>query len=252
MRKWSHNCDINWLRARQKVVTATELKELKAAYDKATKAELFGDKVNTKVAGLWAEKQATDLDTYSSGPAARGHILESYAVAECNNMLGTKFVWWDDFLISSGFVGFSPDALDVPQPLDTYSCHYSELANQPEHMLEIKSYGPKNHVASCLTKHGSHQERWQLAGAMLVCPTIKDACLFFYNPDLAHACHPVIYERADLESEIDTLREIQAWVYKQFALCDQQLPGGLRLYTEEDIYKEFQEEQRLDSAFAIK
>lgn len=252
MGRWEHNCDPAWLQARKKYVTATELRDLRATYNKATKAELACEKVNKTVAGLWADKQASEIVTYSSGPAARGHILEGYAVEECNKIMDTKFVWWDDTLIHSGFLAFSPDALDIPQPLDSVSHHYSELREQPRHMLEIKSYGHKNHAVSCMTKLGSHHERYQLAGAMLVCPTIEDAVLFFYNPDMKHACHPFLYTRKDLEKEIEELREIQGWVHKQFQLCASELAPTGHIYTEQDIYNEYLEAQRLDASFTIK
>lgn len=251
MRSWSHKVSPAWLLARREVVTATELRDLRAAYKKATVAQKKGLAINETVAGLWAEKHSLEVDPFSSGAAARGHHLEPYAVQEFNESYQTMY-HWDDCIITDGFLGFSPDAMDVVQA-ESYGVkvHYSELSEQPTSILEIKSYSAKNHIKSCITEKEKLPERFQLAGAMAACPYIEEAYLIFYNPSHEVGKHVVHYTREELQEEIKEIRELASWVRLQFKACDNRLVSCRTSFTEDAIYKDYLEEQRLDSGFAI-
>lgn len=252
MRSWSHKVSPAWLLARREVVTATELRDLRTAYKRATVAEKKGVKVNETVASLWAEKHSLEVDPYSSGAAARGHHLEPYAVQEFNESY-QEMHHWDDCLITDGFLGFSPDAMDVKQD-QSYGVkeHYSELKESPKAILEIKSYSPKNHIKSCITSKEKLPERYQLAGAMAVCPSIEEAYLFFYNPSHEVGKHVVHYTREELQEEIKEVRELASWVRLQFQACDNILVPCRTSFTEDSIYKDYSEAQQLDNNFTIR
>lgn len=241
--QWYHLVDEDWLKARHSVVTATELRDLRSAYKKATKAELAGTAINQTVAGLWAEKRSKKVDPGSSGAAARGHIMEPWAIEEFNERLGTEFVHYDDFLIRNGGMGFSPDAMDVPCENKGVLCDVGELVNKPRAILEIKSYQEKNHVKAILTQPKFLPERYQLAGAMLVCPTIEAAYICFYNPNCEIGFGWKRYTREDLEAEIDELRELYSWVLKQFAAIEKQASFWPETnVSEETIYSKWLED----------
>lgn len=252
MRQWSHKVSPAWLLARRSVVTATELRDLRTTYKRATVAEKKGVKINEVTAGLWAEKHSLEVDPYSSGAAARGHHLEPYAVQEFNESY-PEMHHWDDCIITDGFLGFSPDAMDVEQD-ESYGVkvHYSELVGQPTSILEIKSYSAKNHIKSCITPKAKLPERFQLAGAMAVCPSIEEAYLIFYNPSHEVGKFVVHYTREELQEEIKEVRELAAWVRLQFQACDNKLVPCRTSFTEDAIYKDYLEAEQLDSNFAIR
>ena len=249
-KQWSHKVNPAWLMARKKVVTATELRDLRTAYKKATVAQKKGVAINETVASLWAEKHSLEVDPYSSGAAARGHNLEPYAVQEFNESYPDMY-HWDDVILVDGFLGFSPDAMDVPQADDLgVSEHYSKV--QPTAILEIKSYAAKNHIKSCITPKEKLPERFQLAGAFAVCPSIETAYLMFYNPAHEVGKHVVTFTREELADEIAEIRELASWVRKQFQLCDNTLVKCRTTFTEDSIYKEYLDSQQLDNNFTIR
>ncbi len=247
-RMWKHEVNEKWLEARKNFVTATEMRDLLPKFNKATKMELAGTKVNEYCLALWAEKHEAGADPASFGAAARGHVLEPYAVQEFNDLVGqpVKFQWADDFLIHDGFLSFSPDAMDVPQPKGAVTSHYSELEQKPEHILEIKSYSAKNHIKALLTDKNKLPERYQLAGAMSVCPSIETATIFFYNPSCSCAWHHKVYTRDDLEVEIQDLRLVSTWVRRQFNLIASLVPNNKTSISEEQIYQNYLETIQVD------
>lgn len=113
-RSWSHNVGELWLAARREHLMASEVKNLITDY-KRIKAGKIKLPNALQFAKVYGSKMNCDIDTSSFGAMARGHIMEPYAVEEYNRINGTKFYQWDDKLITRGIVGFSPDAMDIPQ-----------------------------------------------------------------------------------------------------------------------------------------
>lgn len=110
-------------------------------------------------------------------------------------------------------LGFSPDAMNVQQQVQIEACvgiennklydaKGIENESMPTEILEIKSYGADRHVTCVFTEKMKHKERYQIATAMLVCPTINYGNLIFYNPSCQEPIHTVRYSREDLEEEI--------------------------------------------------
>lgn len=252
--KWRHQCAPEWLEARKDVITATELIDLVPKWHKANAAN--NHKIDP-IWELWAEKSSTqEPDTASWDWAARGHCMEPYAVDDWNKHVGPeKMYHWDDIVIKNGPVGFSPDALDIMPPWmacpgkDNFSLAYyggrlvgdGFTCEGPKKLLEIKSYAPKKHILKCLGK-GDHNERWQIAVAMMVCDTIESGELVFYNPSL-QSCQlmPVRYTRDGLAKEIDMLKNTLEWYLEGVKRIESELGNGLGYesdYTEKQIWEE--------------
>lgn len=231
--QWHHSVSAKWMQARKSVVTATELRDLRTAYKKLDPAE-----INSVFAGLWAEKHSTLVDTGSSGAAARGHILEPYAVAEASKILGKKFFHWDDALVANGFLGCSPDALDIPQSTSKVKLTPGEV-EQARELLEIKSYSPKTHIQTVLKDKMDCDERWQIAGAFAVMPELEQAHLVLYNPSHVVGCHVKTYARQDLQHEISTIKDIYRAYLDQASLIESKLEPLYHKtqWTETDIWE---------------
>lgn len=245
-RDWKHNVSEVWLLARQPYLTASEILGLIPEYKriKKGKVELFRSPV---FARLYGEKQSLDVDPESRGPAARGHVLEPYAVDEANRIIGKqRFYWWDDRIITDRPIGFSPDGLDVP-PLGgtrikvdkTQLISKSEKIPGPTSMLEVKCYQAGKHFQCKLAASYGRllDERWQIACGMAVCPTITEGWLVFYAPQ----CRDVFmhrYSRIDLMEEIEIVREI-AEMWFSFEKHMDLLPSQPPSKTEDEIYREY-------------
>ena len=154
-RRWSYEAGLDWVLARRLYLTATDmvslLPELKRVRKGGLKESEYG-KYSPACAGIWAEKTAnTEPDLFApSNDAARGHVLEPYAVKEFNRLTNDSLHPWDDMLIvdEERKIGFSPDALSIEQPIEYGGViPASSLKDEylVEKMLEIKCYGPKHH-----------------------------------------------------------------------------------------------------------
>lgn len=216
--KWFHKVSLDWLRARQGHLTASDVRKLLPV----TKT---GRKRNVTDLDRWqvlASKMVhlTEVDCESTGAAARGHILEPYAIEFFNENIGVvhdEFLnHWDDVLLIKdnvdGTLAFSPDACDVKQPGDYLGL--SELyVPEIRYIGEVKCYGADRHYACGHTPKDELEERWQVAAAMAVQDTIDHAWLIFYNPSLADQMYVVRYDRSELADEITICLEIeQDWL----------------------------------------
>lgn len=198
---WEHRCSLDWLKKRQGYLTASEAARL-LPYTKTGRPRKITTNDYFK---LWLEKKVdlTEEDTLSTGAAARGHLLEPYAVEEFNRITKKNFYHWDDVLSTDESVlcGASFDAANVP-------CGEKGATE----ILEIKSYGVKKHIDSITMKMLDHEERWQLAFAMALFDDIELGHLLFYNPSLRSTAsyHLETYARNVLKFEIDEMKEIIA------------------------------------------
>lgn len=214
MTKWKHKTDLGWMMARQECLTATDIKDLLPVTKTGRKRTVTED----AYIGVLAHKLCvlTEDDCMSYGLAARGHILEPYAVDLYNTLaMGKedKLHHWDDAtIVRKPFVkyslGFSPDALDIPQPPNVGG--YMLSVDNVKHIGEVKSYSSSKHLICANTPKEDLEERWQVATAMAVCPSIEQADLLFYNPSMPKdMLYVVEYSRSDLAGEIDTVLEVE-------------------------------------------
>lgn len=213
--KWEHKCSLEWLRARQKCLTATDIKDL-LPFTATGRARKITEEDYIKV---FSHKMAllTEDNCYSFGAAARGHILEPYAVQMFNNtgVSLIEFKHWDDVVIKGdSCLGFSPDACNINQPIKEGLLQANDIVGL-NRILEIKSYGVEKHILKGRTPQKELEERWQLATAMAVCEDICAASIVFYNPSVGHQMFIAAFDRFDLKDEIETVLEIEH-NYKKF------------------------------------
>ena len=222
MTKWFHKCSLEWLKARQHYLTATDVKELLPVTKTGRKRSVGWENYMKVLASK--KVNLTEADCVSTGAAARGHILEPYAIDRYNEEdFGGRWLFhWDDILIAK-FVpfglAFSPDALDKKSDSNVWIKDSEGNTNTtitvgsgpfgPNVLGEVKSYSPERHMLCGYTPKGELEERWQLATAMAVCDTIDEAFLLFYNPSMQDQLYIVDYARTDLSNEIATVLEIE-------------------------------------------
>lgn len=208
MTKWFHTCNKDWLLARQRFLTATDVKDL-LPVTKTGRKRTVGDDSYWKVMARKLVNITPD-DCVSTGAAARGHILEPYAIDEFNfaEICEQKLYHWDDALVTKTSVSpyglaFSPDAMSIE--------HNGELlvkTNVPLTIAEVKSYSAERHLICGHTDKMELEERWQIATAMATCD-VEEAYLIFYNPSLAAQLFVVHYDYEDLEREIDIVLDVE-------------------------------------------
>jgi hypothetical protein len=238
--KWDHKASTDWLKARQSVLTATDIESLVPAYKKYLKAG--GSEIPPAFAGLWAEKTYEgELNPYSTGAAARGHIMEEYAIESYNRQPEKyhcqHYNYWDDALIYANGVGFSPDGLDVCQSIGSPMLPVSEV--NPRYLVEVKSYSPGVHMQTYLKYPVDLKERLQVAPAFHVCPTLEEACVLFYCPDARISMFTRYYDRVELEEELELVAGIVD-AYQKIEKELNDIPAGLEsLFTEQEIYDEY-------------
>lgn len=205
---WKHKCSLDWLRERQRYLTATDVKSL-IPVTKTGRPRKITDMERLKVR---ASKMVTltEEDCWSYGAAARGHLLEPYAIDALNDYLvdcgATRqmFFHWDDELIHvpGSVLAFSPDAMDIPQ-------HVSNGAT-PHAIAEVKCYSTERHLMTGFTPKSQIEERWQIATAMATLDSIDYAYLVLFDPRLDddYRLFVIMYERHDLRDEIDTIYNV--------------------------------------------
>ena len=261
MTKWFHKCDLEWLKARQVCLTATDVKEL-LPFTKTGRKRTIDDETYLKVL---SRKMAyiSDDDCISTGSAARGHILEPYAIKAFNDsgVYPATLYHWDDVVITRDMhqylgLAFSPDALGFEQV--NYERNYAFPVISPNQITdnkikvigEVKSYYPEKHLTSGYTPHGKHEERWQLATAMAVCDDIDEAYLIFYNPSLVLQLFVFVYTRADLQSEIETVLEVEdnwlMWFDNMYPTLPTSFIGTGAIDEEQRIIKEIVKKEELN------
>ena len=246
--EWKHKCSLKWLQERQKYLTATDIKSL-IPVTKTGRPRKITDMDRLKV---WAKKQVTltEEDCWSYGAAARGHLLEPYAIDALNDwLIGTgrasrqTFFHWDDEVIHEpgSYLAFSPDAMDIPQ-LHNPDTTVHQIA-------EVKCYSADKHVATGYTPSREIEERWQIATAMATLDTIEQAFLVLFNPSIETCRLFVIpYNRWDLKSEINAIKVVE----NEWNTFLDELPEPPGAYTsldgldEADIIDELERAQRLN------
>lgn len=250
--RYEHNVSLSWLRARQRVITASDVRKMLPDLKRLESGKLRLEQCRSfaKVLGVKTNR-FPDVDAPSSA-AARGHFLESYAVTQWNTANADEVMWhWDDFLLTSASgLGFSPDALDVPQPAGTermVATDGSFDGVMPTRLLEVKCYEDGAHWQRKLDQVAGveHEERWQVAVAMCVCPSIKSGTVMWYAPQ-CDDWFSKTYVRADLAEEMETTeRMIERW--REFFDMMRSSPHAGTMLTEEDLRNAYLAERMLDA-----
>lgn len=207
--EWYHKANEKWLAARRDVITATELIDLRPKMKRMAERYRTGKDVHPNFAAVWGRKHSsTPDDPTSFGAAARGHIMEPYAVEEFNRRTGLELHHWDDVIITNDDLGYSPDAFDVPCPhCNAGSMEFKGMHNKPEVLGEIKSYGIEHHYMCMVADKMKLPERYQIAAGMLCCPSVKTGYLILYCPQAKHGIVWRSYSRAELDDEIAELSQ---------------------------------------------
>lgn len=212
--QWKHKVSLAWMEARQRYLTATEAKSL-LPFTKTDRKRTVTDDDYFKILSSKMVKIMDD-DCWSYGPAARGHILEPYAIEAYNEWARHNdkpvMFHWDDLIYPNEFkqLAFSPDALNIA-PLDE---------SAPTALAEVKCYGADRHLATAYTYKMKLDERWQIAVALAVEENIDTAFLVLFNPSMKDKKLFIIeYSRKDLANEIDIIDKIaNRWrTYKMYA-----------------------------------
>lgn len=249
---WVHKCDLEWLKSRQRYLTASDIKSL-LPVTKTGRPRSVGEQEYLKV---MASKMTTltEEDCMSYGVMARGHILEPYAIDALNTMLVEQqgaeehelFYWWDDQLVATPgrAIAFSPDAMNIPMDDDV---------SMPTAIAEVKSYDPARHLATAYMPKDQIEERWQIATAMALLESIDHAYLVLFNPKMRYRKTFVIrYDRADLQKEIDIILQVEKdWVEfrENGPLTRRPANGAIHSHhggNEETIIREIEERERLN------
>lgn len=247
--KWEHKCDLDWLRKRQRFLTASDIKKL-LPVTATGRPKIVSDLDRIKI---MSNKMVTltEEDCMSYGAAARGHILEPYAIDALNQMLfaitgkDEEFFWWDDEIVSlpGRAIAFSPDAMNVPMGSD----------ESPTAIAEVKSYGTEKFLATAYMPKDRIEERWQIATAMALLDSIERGHLVLFNPKMKHCKTFVIeFDRLELEHEIEiTLSVEEDWKkFVESGPLHKRPPSGAICSSigksEIEIMKEIETRQRLN------
>ena len=206
---WKHTCDLAWLAKRQQYLTASDVRKLipltAGGRKKVIKDADYISVMSTKMVLLDPD------DCVSYGAAARGHLLEPYAIAECNRILAehkikTHLYHWDDEIVTDGNrrLAFSPDAMSIPMhDIDPKTAG-------PLVIAEVKSYNAERHLQTAYMDKGEMEERWQIATAMAVLDNIKDAYLVLFNPKMkVRKTFVIHFTREDLKEEIEMILQVE-------------------------------------------
>lgn len=255
-RIWEHDVDEEWLRQRKLHLMASEIKGLVSDQNKLDERKIPDVLHARQFVKLYGEKSSVEVDTLSRGPAARGHWMEAPAIKEYMLAKPSRKVHlWDDKLIYRGRLGFSPDALDIPQVPGTSIMVDSdgrliggdmEAYNPPTSMVEVKSYDAGNHFLrmSMVQRHEQLDEVWQVAAAMVVCPSIERADLMFYAPQ-ANSMFTVTYHRSFMTRQMEMVKRIvESWarLNDEFSHI-----GRMTTITEEQVYQGYLASKILES-----
>ena len=204
--EWKHKCSLEWLQERQKYLTASDIKRLLPVTATGRPRKVTDiDRLKVMSSKMI---ELTEEDCMSFGAAARGHILEPYAIMALNNMLvrlhsREKFYWWDDQVIHmpNRSLAFSPDAMNVPQ---------TKNWEAPSAIAEVKSYGIEKHLVTAYTPKDKIEERWQIATSMAVLSQIDHAYLVLFNPKcIDRKAFIIHFDRSELENEIEIILQIE-------------------------------------------
>ncbi len=199
MTEWRHECSLDWLKARQCFLTASDVHSLLPFTATGRKRKVDSSTYLKLLASKW--KRLTQEDAISTGAAARGHMLEPEAVRAVNRIYPSVFKHWDDLLVYGNVrnLAYSPDAVDAEMPVPmTTELRVPGWPNEEVYVdsavhcdsfthtsiLEVKCYSPERHLDTMFMDKDKVEERWQLATAMAVDPNIMQAWLVLHNPDM--------------------------------------------------------------------
>lgn len=266
-RRWYHEVSAEWLKARQAVLTATDVAGLLPEYKRYLKAG-SPDVPTPGFSALWCRKHSdTYLDTGSAEAAARGHIMEPYAIDSWNQQAVPTFYHWDDCIICKDIFGFSPDGMVVPQLTNDVSFNVTSdgkfmvAASQmhydtPSEVMEIKCYDPAQHMKAIVEDRMEHKELMQIAMSFVVLQNLEAVRLVWFCPGTPISMFTEKYTRDDLHDQIKWILEIgEVYLkcdrYWQKKISDE--PASLEAkVTEEEIYLRYLEEQGDGNVFILK
>lgn len=253
-REWRHEVSEQWLMSRRACLTASDVRKLLPDLRRVESGKI-GVLEAQQFAKVYGDKQSDDMDGMSFGAAARGHVMEPHAVDEYNAARydGPEMYAWDDKLITDGTLGFSPDSLNIAPMKGTrfksveadgeWRLQSAEGYHRPpKELLEIKSYDAGTHYQRIaqISAGIPLAERWQVATAMAVCPSIEAGSLMFYAPQ----CNSMAverYGRGDLEEEIEVVRKIgELWSSFRVLMDEAREEHESTTYkTEQEIYSRY-------------
>lgn len=232
---------MEWLQRRRGKLTASAIHSL-VPYTATGRPKKITDADMVKVFAKMQARPSED-DCISTGAAARGHIMEPYAIESFNQAVTweEKLFHWDDVCVYGDpskhpLLAWSPDALSVP--VDSFQL--------PLTMGEVKSYAADKHLLKALSDPMQLEERWQIATAMVVSPSINIAYLILFNPDMPAGMQLFYhrYTRLELKEEIKTVCEIEREMIDFIARCP--LPVGYNsIKTTKQIWEENQFDQEI-------
>lgn len=208
--QWQHQVSTEWLKARRHYLNSGDISKL---YPQAKKWRQ-GDPIPPNFIGLWFEKHMdSDLEPMSYGDMARGHLMEPYAIEDFNMQYMEHLYHWDDICIHNGVLSFSPDALDVEQPVIPEVDVDHTLFSAASASGEIKSYKAYHHGQCVLLPHDKQEELLQVAMSMKVLPNLEQAYLIHYCPGAPMSMRVDVYTREDFQNwgqfdKIDTVAEL--------------------------------------------
>lgn len=242
---WYHEVSLEWLKERQKYLTASDIKDLLPVTATGRKRTV----TNKDYLKVWARKQKylTRDDCITTGAAARGHLLEPYAIEEFNKMQFSGYMYhWDDKIVYNGSLAFSPDALNINRD-GQISYRYDEIIDAG-FLAEIKSYNIESHYLKAVEDKENLEERWQAATAFAVCPQLQEGYLILFNPSCNNKLFIHQYSRQDLKDEIQIVKKISK-DYKEY--CTNALEAKAysmfsRENLEEEIIKDIEAKQKLN------
>lgn len=252
--KWMHKCNLGWIKARQSCLTASDIIEL-IPVTKTGRKRTITDETYLKV---YARKLVTltEDDCVSTGAAARGHVLEPYAINLYNNVYATDTTLhhWDDVVVTRRphehlGLAFSPDAMDVPIPELNLGIPFVSANDDMKIIGEVKCYDPKHHMICGYTNKADLEERWQVATAMAVSNSIEQANIIFYNPSMDNQMYIAEYNRDDLAKEIEMILDVeQNWLswLKDFDKLDKHYLIKGTGWAEQDIIRDIIKKEELN------
>lgn len=214
---WRHVVDKEWMMARTHYLTASSIKNILPVTETGRKRSQAQIEANMlKIASSFATAYISNEDCVATGMAARGHLLEPIAIEEANKGANLGLYHWDDIILVNDLLGWSPDAMSIPQTKKT-ALYDIKLhgAPCPSSIGEVKSYGMEKHIASVYTDKEDCPERWQLAVGMALLKNCQFANLIFFNPDSTIRLAIKTYSRKDLEEEIQMVEEAET-SFKKF------------------------------------
>lgn len=271
-RRWYHEVSAEWLKARQGVLTATDVAALLPEYRRYSKAVSRdpgqADRIWPGFAALWCQKHSdTYLDTSAaSDAAARGHVMEPWVVEAWNKQASPTYYHWDDCIICNGILGFSPDAMVIPQLTNDSSLQvtvdgkFLVAASQvhydcPSETMETKCYEPMQHMKSIIEDRMEHKELMQVAMPFAVLSNLEATRLIWFCPGAPVSMFAEKYTRNDLKEQVDLIMAIKDVYEKQAEKCMEFMMVNNSLEakcTEEEVYLDYIAEQSDNDVFRLK